>query len=259
MGQSCSIGSFSNSRSSSTSSPSPPKEKKKKDKDKTANSKMAPVVISPSGKHTGTLIFCHGLGDTGHGWASTLADVRQSHVKIICPTAETMPVTLNSGFQMPAWFDLFSLDPTGQEDDRGIEKSKQIITNLIEQEINNGIDPSRIILGGFSQGGALALYTGLTGKFKLAGIIALSCWLPLHKTFPGALNSANCEVPILQAHGDCDPVVPYRWGQMTSTAMKGFVKTHDFKTYKGLAHSSGTAELQDVGQFCKSILPPNTP
>ena len=65
--------------------------------DKTANSKMAPVVISPSGKHTGTLIFCHGLGDTGHGWASTLADVRQSHVKIICPTAETMPVTLNSG------------------------------------------------------------------------------------------------------------------------------------------------------------------
>ena len=65
--------------------------------DKTANSKMAPVVISPSGKHTATLIFCHGLGDTGHGWASTLADVRQSHVKIICPTAETMPVTLNSG------------------------------------------------------------------------------------------------------------------------------------------------------------------
>ena len=63
------------------------------------------------------------------------------------------------------------------------------------------------ILGGFSQGGALALYTGLTGKYKLAGIVALSCWLPLHKTFPGALNSANSEVPILQAHGDCDPVV----------------------------------------------------
>merc|ERR1719510_788139 len=259
MGQSCSIRSNSNSPPPPSSASGSSTSASDKQKSKATGGKMAPVIVSPSGKHTATLIFLHGLGDTGHGWASTLADVRQSHVKIICPTADTMPVTLNSGFQMPAWFDLYSLDPTGQEDDRGIEKSKQIITNLIEQEINNGIDPSRIILGGFSQGGALALYTGLTGKYKLAGIIALSCWLPLHKTFPGAVNSANSEVPILQAHGDCDPVVPYRWGQMTSTAMKGFVKTHDFKTYKGLAHSSGTAELQDIGQFLKSILPPNSP
>ena len=71
---------------------------------------------------------------------------------------------------MPAWFDLYSLDPTGQEDERGIEKSKQIITNLIEDEINNGIDASRIVIGGFSQGGALSLYTGLSGKYKVAGI-----------------------------------------------------------------------------------------
>ena len=99
---------------------------------------------------------------------------------------------------MPAWFDLYSLDPTGQEDDRGIEKSKQLITSLIEEEINNGIDPSRIVLGGFSQGGALSLYIGLAGKFKLAGIVSLSCWLPLHKTFPGVLNAANADVPIMQ-------------------------------------------------------------
>ena len=158
---------------------------------------------------------------------------------------------------MPAWFDLFSLDPTGQEDESGIEKSKKAITKLIEDEINNGIDPSRIVLGGFSQGGALSLYTGLTGKYKLAGIVALSCWLPLHKSFPGALNSNNAEVPIMQAHGDCDPVVPYRWGQQTSTAVKGFVKNHDFKTYKGLSHSSGAAEMQDVQQFLKSRLPPD--
>ena len=185
-----------------------------------------------------------------------------------------------SGFQMPAWFDLYSLDPSGQEDDRGIEKSKQYITNLIEQEINNGIDPSRIVLGGtyyflknlsktcskilfffvgFSQGGALSLYTGLTGKYKLSGIIALSCWLPLHKTFPGALNTSNAEVHILQAHGDCDPVVPYRWGQMTSTAVKGYMKNHEFKTYKGLAHSSGSAEMQDIRQFLQTRLPPVSP
>jgi len=221
------------------------------------SSKMAPVVVSPSGKHTATLIFLHGLGDTGHGWASTLAEVRQSHVRIVCPTANTIPVTLNSGFQMPAWFDLFSLDPSGQEDERGIDKSKQLITSLIEEEINNGIDPSRIMLGGFSQGGALSLYIGLSGKYKLAGVMALSCWLPLHKSFPGALNTSNAEVPILQAHGDCDPVVPYRWGQLTSTTIKNFVKSHEFKTYKGLGHSSGAAELQDIAQFLQERLPPN--
>ena len=161
------------------------------------------------------------------------------------------------GFQMPAWFDLFSLDPSGQEDERGIDKSKQLITSLIEEEINNGIDPSRIMLGGFSQGGALSLYIGLSGKYKLAGVMALSCWLPLHKSFPGALNTSNAEVPILQAHGDCDPVVPYRWGQLTSTTIKNFVKSHEFKTYKGLGHSSGAAELQDIAQFLQERLPPN--
>jgi lysophospholipase-2 len=157
---------------------------------------------------------------------------------------------------MPAWFDLYSLDPSGQEDDRGIEKSKTAIIKIIEEEINNGIDPSRIVLGGFSQGGALALYTGLTCKYKLAGLIGLSCWLPLNKTFPGAMNSTNADMPVMQAHGDCDPVVPYLWGQLTSTVLKGFLKSHEFKTYKGLAHSSGAGELQDIKTKLQGILPP---
>ena len=148
-----------------------------------------PVVVSASGKHTATLIFLYGLGDTGHGWASSLAEIRQDHVKIICPTAPVTSVTLNHGkvqllspyvsqrsssyfqtnvvvvgFQMPAWFDLMSLDPSGPEDEKGIEKSNANLTKIIDEEINNGIDPSRIVIGGFSQGGALAIYMGLTGK-----------------------------------------------------------------------------------------------
>ena len=156
---------------------------------------------------------------------------------------------------MPAWFDLFSFDPSGQEDKPGIEKSQELITNLIEEEINSGIDPSRIVLGGFSQGGALSLFIGLSGKYKLAGIIALSCWLPLHKSFPGLLNSNNVKVPIMQAHGDCDSVVPYYLGQQTSEAIKSFVKNHEFKTYKGLAHSSGAEEMEDIEDFLESRLP----
>lgn len=215
----------------------------------------SPVVVSASGKHTATLIFLHGLGDTGHGWASSLADVRPSHLKIVCPTAQIMPVTLNSGFQMPAWFDLKSLDPSGPEDERGIEKSKAVIDKLIEDEIKNGIEPSRIVLGGFSQGGALALYTTLTNKHRVGGVIALSCWLPLHKKFPGAASVENRNVPCLQVHGDCDPVVPYRWGQLTSTTLKAFLVNHEFKTYKGLAHTSSAAELQDVRDFLLQLVP----
>ena len=116
---------------------------------------------------------------------------------------------------MPAWFDLMSLDPSGPEDEKGIEKSSTNLTKIIDEEINNGIDPSRIVIGGFSQGGALAIYMGLTGKhtvyqetwcyfvvhtsgskpfLQLGGIVALSCWLPLHKKFPAAANSANLKV-----------------------------------------------------------------
>jgi len=216
-----------------------------------------PVVVSASGKHTATLIFLHGLGDTGHGWASSLAEVRQPHVKIVCPTAPVQPVTLNSGFQMPAWFDLISLDPNGPEDEKGIEKSKGSVNKLIEEEINkHGIPPSRIVVGGFSQGGALAIYTGLTCKHSLGGIIALSCWLPLHRKFPDA--AVNPAIKVWQAHGDCDPVVPYRWGQLTSTALKKFVPDHKFSSYSGLAHSSSPQEMNDLKEFLCKLVPPPT-
>lgn len=154
---------------------------------------------------------------------------------------------------MPAWFDLMSLDPKGPEDDKGIEKSRQVINQLIEDEIKNGIDPSRIVVGGFSQGGALALYTGLTCKHKLGGIVALSCWLPMNRKFPDA--ALNPEVPCLQCHGDCDPVVQYLWGQMTSAALKAFMSNHEFKSYSGLGHSSSQSEMRDIKDFLLKLLP----
>lgn len=216
----------------------------------------APVIISARGKHTATFIFLHGLGDTGNGWASSLAAVRDAHVKIICPTAPMNKVSINNGFRMPSWFDLLSLTPEGPEDEKGIAKACTLINKIVEDEISQGgIDPRRIVLGGFSQGGALALYYGLTGQHRLGGIVALSCWLPLHKTFPAALNSGNKDVPVLQIHGDCDPMVPYRWGQLTSTTLKGFITHHEFKTYKGLGHHSNEQEMKDVEDLLTKLLP----
>jgi len=212
-----------------------------------------PVVVSPSTKHSATVIFLHGLGDTGHGWADTIASIRPSHVKVICPTAGKMPVTLNSGFAMPSWFDLYSLDPAGKEDEAGIKRAAQQVELLVAEEVKAGIPADRIVLGGFSQGGALALYTALHSHTKLAGVVALSCWLPLHKQLDQS-KPANQDTPILQAHGDCDPVVPFKWGQMTSQLLKEKLGKHEFKTYKGMMHSSSPDELDDMKDFFRKIL-----
>lgn len=192
------------------------------------------------------LIFLHGLGDTGHGWATAMGGIRTANMKVICPTAQTMPVSLNHGFPMPSWFNLYSLDIDGKEDDAGIKKASALVHKMIQDEIKGGIEAKRIILGGFSQGGALALYSALTFPEELAGVIALSCWLPLHKSFPAAKRSDS---RILQCHGDSDPVVPYKVGQMSSMFLKGFMKHSAFSTYRGLSHSSSDEELADMKKF----------
>lgn len=194
------------------------------------------------------MIFLHGLGDTGHGWASTMGSLRTPNTKVICPTAATMPVTLNHGFPMPSWFDLYSLDINGREDDTGIKRASALVHKMIQDEIKGGIEAKRIVLGGFSQGGALALYSALTFPEPLAGVMALSCWLPLHKGFPAAKRSADT-MPILQCHGDSDPIVPYKVGQMSAMALKAFMKNTTFSTYRGLSHSSSEEELADMKKF----------
>ncbi|KAF4524827.1 hypothetical protein B566_EDAN013987 [Ephemera danica] len=198
---------------------------------------VSPVIIAASAKHTATVIFLHGLGDTGHGWASGMAAIRPPHVKVICPTAPTMPVTLNAGFRMPSWFDLRSLDANGPEDEEGIKKATEMVHAMIDDELKNGISSDRIVLGGFSQGGALALYSTLRYPKPLGGCMALSCWLPMHRQFPG-LAAGNTDIPYIQCHGDCDPVVPYKWGQMTASVLKTFLKGSEFKTYRGMMHGS---------------------
>ena len=111
-----------------------------------------------------------------------------------------MPVTLNSGFQMPSWFDLLSLDPAGKEDEAGIKKAAQLVDLIIEEELKTGIPSERIMIGGFSQGGALSLYTALHTRHRLAGVVALSCWFPLHKQI-GDATQVNKEIPYMQVNG----------------------------------------------------------
>lgn len=213
--------------------------------------------MSGSEKETAAVIFLHGLGDTGHGWASALSDFNLPHVKIICPDAPSIPVTLNMGNTMPAWFDLKGLNPQTAEDEAGIKKAAESIQAIIEHEAKNGIPPHRIILGGFSQGGALSLYTALTSRHQVAGVVALSCWLPLHRTFPAA-SSGIKDIPILQCHGECDCMVPKAFGELTSQLIRtvvnpGLVK---FELFNNLSHSSCPQEMDKVKEFIEKYLPP---
>ncbi|XP_071964266.1 acyl-protein thioesterase 2-like [Antedon mediterranea] len=213
------------------------------------------ATVKPTAKHTASVIFLHGLGDTGHSWAAGLDSFKEPHIKYICPTAPTIPVTLNSGFQMPAWFDIVSLSFTGSEDSAGIINSSKLIQSIIEEEVKAGIDRSRIIIGGFSQGGAVALYSALSNPQPVGGVVCLSCWLPLHASFPEASKGDN-SFPILQCHGDRDPMVNYKFGQMTASVVSKMCTNHTFTTYPGLEHSSSAKEMLDVKNFILKVLPP---
>jgi len=183
-----------------------------------------------------------------------MSSIRSGHMKVICPTAPTMPVTLNAGFRMPSWFDLRGLDDKTPEDAAGIKSARDSIHSMIAEEERAGIPAARIVLGGFSQGGALALYSAFSYPRRLGGVLALSCWLPLRAEFPAAATE-NKSVPILQCHGDCDPLVPYKWGQMTTQAIRKFAPQIEFKTYSGMMHSSCDQEVADMKTFVEKHVP----
>ncbi|XP_006874613.1 PREDICTED: acyl-protein thioesterase 1-like isoform X3 [Chrysochloris asiatica] len=170
-----------------------------------------------------------------------------------------MPVTLNMKTTMPSWFDIIGLSPDSQENENVIKEAAENIKVLIDQEVKNGILSNRIIFRGFSQGGALSLYTALTTQQKMAGVIGLSCWLPLRSSLPqGPINGVNKDISILQCHGDCDPLVPLMFGSLTVEKLKTLVNPVNvtFKTYEGMMHSSCKQEMMDVKQFIDKLLPP---
>lgn len=219
-------------------------------------------IIDAEEKQTASIIFLHGLGDVGGSWLETFVITRIAkslpYVKFIFPTAPVQKVTLNMGTPMTSWFDITGLDQNSKEDQQGIEKSSKFLNSLIEEEIRNGIPPERIIIGGFSMGGAIALYSTLTSPYVLGGVVALSTWLPLSKTFPQALVSGDTKshIPILQCHGDQDPLVQIKWARLTEQGMRamGF-KDYSFREYRNMGHASSDREMKDVNSFLVENLP----
>jgi len=216
-------------------------------------SSLKPVILKPRIKQTASMIFLHGLGDTGHGWASLLNTIRPDHLKVICPTAPVIPITLNLGFRMPGWFDITSLENLEEESDiDGMRQSAKLVFKHIEAEIRAGIPSDKVILGGFSQGAAVALYCAMHYEKPLAGCIALSTMMP-EKQLPDPARIVNKDIPYFQAHGETDNILPLSHGVATSKILKQFLPNHEFKTYY-CQHECTDRELNDVKRFIEKVV-----
>jgi lysophospholipase-2 len=212
-----------------------------------------PIIVPAKAKHTATIIFFHGLGDQGNGWAQVFKeDIKFDHVKTICPNAGVRPVSLNFGMPMPAWYDILGLTDNSPEDAAGIQRAAEYVHGLVNAEIKAGIPSERIVLGGFSMGGALAIYAGLTFDKPLAAIVGLSSFLLQRDKIPGS-HTANLKTPVFLGHGTQDPLVPFDFGKRTHEAISKFNPNSQLKSYP-MDHTSCASELKDCRDFLANIL-----
>lgn len=203
-----------------------------------------------------SVIWLHGLGADGYDFEPVVQELLQakglSNVRFILPHAPEMPVTRNNGYIMPAWYDVYGITPVSKEDEAGIKASQGYINTLIAQEIARGIASERIVIAGFSQGGAIALYTAVRYPQKLGGVLALSTYLPLHKRLASEMHSANSNTPIFMAHGIFDEIITLEMSQISRDLLQNcqhFVSWHEYK----MAHSLCAEEIVDIQKFLQQV------
>jgi phospholipase/carboxylesterase len=214
------------------------------------------VEVQTSPSPGATVILLHGLGADGYDFVPVVRELETNGApaaRYVFPHAPTMPVTINGGYVMRAWYDILGTDLVRREDEKGIRASQGMVEALIEREVARGVARSRIVLAGFSQGGAITLHTGLRQPQPLAGLIALSCYLPLAESFSKEAAAGSKGVPVFLAHGTQDPVVPLARGAASRDALKaaGYaVEWHDYP----MPHSVSAEEIADIAAFMQRVL-----
>jgi phospholipase/carboxylesterase len=195
-----------------------------------------------------SIIWLHGLGADGNDFAPIVPELVAPHwpaLRFVFPHAPVRPVTVNGGMPMRAWYDIAGTAIADRQDADGIRASIAEVDALIAREIERGVPASRIVLAGFSQGGAIALAGGLRHAESLAGIVALSTYLPLHEQLAAERSDANAGVPIFQAHGSADPVVPPALGRMSRDWLAALGYRVDWHEYP-MAHQVCAEEIADL-------------
>ena len=198
----------------------------------------------------------HGLGADGNDFVPVVPELglpRNHSVRFVFPNAPSMPVTINGGYVMPAWYDIASAEIDKRADEAGVRKSQAAITELIADQRAKGIASERIVLAGFSQGGVIALQTGLRHSEKLGGIIALSTYLACVESVGTEASPANRDIPMFMAHGSMDPVIPVTLAKLS----KARLETHGYKIEwheYGMPHSVCAEEIEAIGAFLTRAL-----
>ena len=214
------------------------------------------ITIETAPNPTAAVIWLHGLGADGNDFAGLVPQLDLSGlppIRFIFPHAPSIPVTLNNGYVMPAWYDILGTQLQRVEDAVGIRKSALDVEALIADQVAQGIPPSRIVLAGFSQGCAMVLHTGLRYPKTLAGIMALSGYLPLADTVAAEKNPANQATPIFIAHGTMDPMIELGRAEASRDALIAQGCTVQWKTYQ-MPHSVHPREVADIGHFLRIVL-----
>jgi phospholipase/carboxylesterase len=212
------------------------------------------VEVCTGDKPVGSVIWLHGLGADGHDFEPIVPELDLPStlpLRFIFPHAPIRPVTINGGMAMRAWYDILSLDTAGRADASGVQESTAILEALIDREIDRGIAADKIVIAGFSQGGAIAINTVLQSTRRLAGLMALSTYIPL----PAAIDASqgHRDMPVFMAHGSFDPMLPMQWGRASADRLvdAGFVvEWHEYP----MAHAVCPDEIRDIRNWLLSVL-----
>lgn len=223
------------------------------------------VPPAHSQNHTSTCFILHGLGDSGSGWLSVakMLSRKLPMTKFILPHAPKKKITLNHGYSMPAWYDIIHLNENAKQDKDGIIQSVKEILDLVALEEENGIPRNKIVIGGFSQGGAISLTTGLLfktiegnqDKDPFAGILALSTYIPIHEEFVNNKALIPSETPIYMCHGTSDEIIDFTWADRSKTFIKKELKCSNlnFEKIPNLGHSINENSIESIINFLKKV------
>ncbi|KAI9636796.1 acyl-protein thioesterase-1 [Dioszegia hungarica] len=233
---------------------------------------LAHISVAPKAAHKSTVIFLHGLGDSGHGWLPVFQrfGTLLPHTKFILPHASERPITRHRGAVLPAWFDMrdyANVSNSQIDDEPGLRATSAQVDKLIQAEVDAGVPENEIVLGGYSQGGAVASWYGVTSGRGLGGVVVLSSWLPLsHKVREEAKATAK-DVPVFWGHGEADPIVAYQNAVKSVEILKelglpsvppgeAFARPGvRFESYPGMEHTTCAKEIEDLAGWLKEALP----
>lgn len=213
------------------------------------------IEIETAPNPDASVIWMHGLGDDGSGWSQVVPSLGLPPglaVRFLFPHAPMIPVAINNGYVMRAWYDIREADLNSRADLAGVRRSQAQVEALVARESTRGVAESRIVLAGFSQGGAIALYTGLRHSARLAGIVALSTYLIDAPNLAAEAAAANRGVPIFMAHGTQDPVVRFAWGEASRAALAAAGYPVEWHAYP-MEHSAVIEEIVAVGAFLRRV------